>query len=269
MMKFFKQSGPNAQIVVFLAFLIVVCLSALSLLSASAYLKGLINPLAAFATATFTASPQPPQPTATDTPSPEVSFTLTPLPGQWTSTSSPLPEQATEISTVTPVQRTAAPTIDLSTPTPTPGLLEDTPTPESQADLREAQLKFIAFQAALNSFNNIHKQLDTDSALLLNEKWKAAMLIALSNLEQSAIRLAAVKFSNLNYGAYASYLDQLSTETSFMATAYRKGLDKADLVSLQVAIIHLQTMNDVLLKAEQEYKAAKSRLATPALTLTP
>jgi len=269
MKKFFKQSGPIAQIVVFFALLIVGCLGALGLLSTTAYLKGVVKPLAVFVTATFTASPLPPESTPTEQASPTISVTLTPIPGQWTSTPSPLPDLETNIPTLTPIQWTVAPTVDLSTVTPTQGLAEDTPTPESDVELRDAQLKYIAFRAALNSFNELHKQLDSDRALMLNETWKAAMLVALSNLEQSVIRLATVKLSNPNYTAYASYLDQLSTEIGFMASAYRKALDKTDVVSLQIAIVHLQTINDILLRADGEYKAVKSRLATPALTLEP
>lgn len=269
MTKLFKQSGPTAQIVVFFAFLIVCCLGALGLLSASAYVKGLIKPPAVLATATFTASPQPPQPTTTWTPSPEVFYTLTPLPVQMTSTFTPLPELATDIPTLTPVQWTVAPTVDLSTPTATQELLGDTPTPESDAELRDVQLKYIAFQAAFHTFNILQAQFDSDHSLMLNENWKAAMFIALSDLEQSAIRLASVKLANVNYAAYASYLDRLSTETGFMASAYRKGLDQRDIVSLQVATIHLQKMNRSIVRAEQEYKEIKSRLATPALTLEP
>jgi hypothetical protein len=267
MTKLFKQSGPTAQIVVFFAFLIVGCLGALGLLSTSAYVKGLIKPPAVFLTATFTASPQPPSPTATWTPSPEVFHTLTPLPAQWTNTPTPLPELATDIPTLTPVQRTVAPTIDLRTPTITQEPLGDTPTPEADSELRQVQLKYIAFQTAYRTFKNLHAQFDADHSLMLNEKWKAAMLVALSDLEQSAIRLAAVKLTNINYAAYASYLDRLATETGFMASAYRKGLDQRDLVSIQVVAIHLQKMNRSILRAEQEYKEVKSRLATPALTL--
>lgn len=270
MMKFFKQSGPSAQIVVFLAILAVCCLSAFSILGLTSYAKGLINnPFAALATATFTAPPLP-QLAATQTPSPEVFFTLTPLPGQWTSTPTPLPDQATEIFTVTPVERTIAPTTNPNSPTPTQEFpLEDTPTPESNAVLRDVQLKYIQFQADLKAFKALNSQLDSDHTLLLNETWKASVLTALANLEQSAIRLASVNFSDPNYAAYASYLDQLSSETGFMASAYRKALDKVDLVSMQVAIVHLQAMDDVILKAEQEYRAVKSRLATPAFTLEP
>ena len=92
------------------------------------------------------------------------------------------------------------------------------------------------------------------------------MAAVLSQLEESANQLAAVELPDPNYVFYASYLDQLASETGFMVNAYLKGIDRYDSNSMQIAAIHLQAMNEVLNKADQEFRAVKSRLATPAFS---
>ncbi len=270
MLKLSKQSGLVAQIVVFLAFLVLVCLCALGVLLASAALTGVVRlPFLATATATPTVTPWP---SPTSLPLPTGSASLTPLPGQWTETATLLPGQATSTPTRTPLRRTVAPTLELIRPSSTPTLepvFRETPTPETDSVLREVQLKYIAFRTFFQVFSEFHRQLGAEPTLIVNEAWKTRMISALSKLEISASQLAAIKLTDPNYAAYAAYLDELSTETGFMALAYRKGLDRFDSAALQVAAVHLQAMDEVLGKADYEYRAVKSRLATPAVTLIP
>jgi hypothetical protein len=95
------------------------------------------------------------------------------------------------------------------------------------------------------------------------------MAAALSQLEEAANQLAAVDLPDPNYAVYASYLDQLSSETGFMVTAYLKGIDHYDSTSIQIVVVHIQAMNEAYNKAFQEFKAVKSRLATPAFSPVP
>ena len=268
-MKIFKQSGPAAQIVVFLAFLIVCCLVAMGSLIAVASLKGMLPLPAKVGTATRTPTAQI---TQTVTPLPLDFATLTPLPGQWTATSTLFPGESTITPTSTPVQWTIAPTETLVPPSSTPVpefIFQDTLTPEVDVHLRQVQLKYMAFQAAYKFFATYHQQLGADPTLIVKEKWKTGMYGALSNLEKAASQLAAVDLPDPNYAVYASYLDQLAAETGFMATAYRKGLDRYDPTSMQIAVVHLKAINDILFKADQEFKAAKSRVGFPLFSPEP
>jgi hypothetical protein len=274
-MKTSKQSGPSAQIVVFLAILSLGCLSALLVLVAAASLKGLLKLPFAPATSTDTAIPRP---TLTSTSSPTTQPSFTPLPAQWTETPSPFPGQPTATLTLTLLWPTLLPTVTpvppSSAPTISPGTLA-TLTPETDPVLRQIQVQFAVFQAAYTSFTEYHQQFENDSTLKANEKWKTEMAAVLFRLESAASQLAAVRITDPNYAVYAGYLDQISAETNFMVTAYRKGLDRVDPAALQVAAVHFQGLQEALLKAELEYKAVKSRLATPAfspqpsVTLTP
>ena len=96
-MKIFKQSGPAARVIVFLAVLIVGCLTALGSLGAVVALRGWALPLALFeATSTRTKIVSP---TLSKTPSLTVYASLTPIPGQWTETPTFLPGQAPKTPT--------------------------------------------------------------------------------------------------------------------------------------------------------------------------
>jgi hypothetical protein len=145
----------------------------------------------------------------------------------------------------------------------------ETLTPEADEHLRQIQIKSMAFRAAYQSFGNLHQQLIADPTLVINEKWKTEMASALSKLEESADQLAAVEPPDPNYAVFASILDNLASETGFMVTAYRKGIVRYDPISMQIALVHLQAMNEVYNKADQEYRSVKSRLATPAFSPVP
>jgi hypothetical protein len=180
---------------------------------------------------------------------------------------------ATQNSTYTPGPDTVAPTLTLvlpsNTPPPTPVVFLATLTPEADPALRQIQARYQVFQAVFSAFSEYHQQLEADPKLVDNEKWKTELAAILFRLENAASQLAAVKVDDPNYAVYVSYLDQLSAETNYTVTAYRKGLDLFDQASLDVATIHIRALKEVLAKAEQEYKAVKSRLATPAKTLLP
>lgn len=270
-MKIFKQSGSAVQVEIFLAILMVLCLFALGALVAVVYSRRqAIPPLLVEATSTSNYV-VPATLAKTKTPLPTVYASLTPLPGQWTDTPTPLPGKSTKTPTWTPVQRTIAPTLtltpsDTSAPEPT---FQETFTPEADENLRQVQIKLMAFQVTYRSFLILHQQLDAAPTLVIDEKWKSKMAAALFQLEVAVDQLAAVKIPDPNYAVYASCLDRLAAETGFMVTAYRKGLDRYDSVSLQIALVHLKIMDEILLRADQEFKAAKSRLATPALSPVP
>jgi len=246
---------------------VVCCLCAMGALIAFSFLRGRVAPVS-----TLSVSPTRPAHSATPLPAPYL--TLTPLPGQWTETPTSAPGQSTKIPSLTPLQRTIAPAMPFRTPAPGAGFLE-TLTPEAEAHLRQAQLRFEVFRSAYQALNELHQQLAANPALTPDEIWKTKTGAALFRLEAAASQLAAVEFPDPNYAVYASFLDQLASETGFMAAAYRRGLDRDDPTSLQIAAVHLLTVNEILLKAEREYRAVKSRLATlalspsPSVTLTP
>src|SRR5512137_743073 len=100
-MKTSKQSGRVAQIVIFLAILILCCLSALGILIAVTSFKGYIKLPFKQETPTSTATVRP---SWTTSPSLTLIVSLTPLPGQWTGTPSPLPGQPTQTLTTTPLR---------------------------------------------------------------------------------------------------------------------------------------------------------------------
>jgi hypothetical protein len=216
---------------------------------------------------TYTVSP-----TLSNTPLPSVYVSLTPIPGQWTETPTLLPGQSTKAPTRTPFQRTIAPTATPVPPSDTPTLepiFQETLTPEADEHLRQVQLKFGAFQTAYRAFSELHQQLNAAPTLVVDEKWKIKMVTALNRLELAASKLAAVELPDPNYAVYAVYLGQLASETGFMASAYRKGIDRHDSTSLQIAAIHLLAMDETLKKADWEFTAVKSRLATPAFSPVP
>jgi hypothetical protein len=271
-MKIFKQSGSAVQVEIFLAFLMVFCLLALGALVSVVYFRRQALPLLlveATSTSTYAV------PTTSTIPSttvlPTVSASLTPLPGQWTNTPTPLPGQSTKTPTWTPVQRTIAPTLTLTpSDTSVPELtLQETFTPEADENLRQVQIKRMAFQVTYRSFLILHQQLDATPTLVMDEKWKIKMVAALSRLEVAVDQLATVKLPDPNYAVYASYLDQLAAEAGFMFTAYRKGVDRHDSTALQIALVHLKAMDEILIRADQEFRAVKSRLATPAFSPVP
>lgn len=247
-MKISKQSGLTLQIVVFLIFLALCFICAMGSLIAVVSWKRMATPSATLdLTVIRTSAVQTYQ---AKTPLPIVFPTLTPLPGQWTDTPTPIPWQPT------------------NTPPP-PKPLQNTLTPETDLYLRQIQLKWVSFQAAYNSFDDLHQRSVTEPDLLADDIWKAKMVSALSTLDASAKELAAAELPNPNYAVYASLLDQISTETTFMVNAYLKGVNHSDAVLIQVAVIHLQAMTTYMNKAEQEFKAVKSRLATPAFPTEP
>jgi hypothetical protein len=269
-MKIFKQSGSAVQVEIFLAFLMVCCLGVMGALVSVVYLRGReLSSLWVGATTTSTYA----VPTIlSSTPLPSVYVTLTPLPGQWTDTPTPLPGQSTKTLTNTPVRRTITPAIELVplSWTPVPGFtFQETFTPEADENLHQIQIKRRAFQETYSAFLELHQQLEAAPTLVVDEKWKTKMVAALSRLEVAANELAAVKLPDPNYAVYASYLDQLAAETGFMVTAYRRGVDRNDVTALQVAVVHLKAMNEILGQVDQEFKAVKSRLATPAFSPVP
>ena len=267
-MKIFKQTSPAAKVEIFLAFLMVCCLCAMGAFVSVVYLRGRVIPLL-LVDATSTSTHAVPT-VLSNTPLPSVNVSLTPLPGQWTNTPTPLPGQSTKTPTRTPIQRTIAPTVTLVQPsdTPAPGLTsQETFTPEADENLRQVQIKLMAFQVTYRAFIELHQQLDATPTLVVDEKWKIKVVAALSRLEEAANQLAAVELPDPNYAVYASYLDQLASETGFMVTAYRKGIDRYDSNSMQIATVHLQAMSEILNKADLEFRVVKSRLATPAFSL--
>jgi hypothetical protein len=221
----------------------------------------------------LTATPSiPAETSSTGMPVPAMRASLTPLPGQWTDTPESSTGQLTKTPTPTPVQRIIVLTVILTPFTSTPGpetIYTETLTPEADPYLRQVQVKFVAFQAAYVTFSELHKQFGTDSSLLADAQWKIKIAPALSNLESAANQLAAIQLPDPNYAVFASYLDRLAIETGLMATAYRKAINHNDSTYMEIVAIHLQAMNEILNKADQEYKAVKSRLATPAVTQVP
>jgi hypothetical protein len=255
-MKISKQSGLILQIVVFLIFLAFCFVFAMGSLVAVVSWKKMATPSVTLDLVVIRTSAVQTYQAQTPTLPVVVLPTLTPLPGQWTNT-----------PTITPWQPT-------NTPFP-PHPLQNTLTPETDQYLRQIQLKWVAFQAAYTSFIELHQRSLAEPKLLADETWKAGMISALSALDTAAKELAAVKLPDPNYAVYDTYLNQISAETTFMVNPYLKGVTHSDAISIQVAAVHLQAMTVYINKANQEFKAVKSRLATsafspePSLTPTP